>query len=360
MGVFSSRLQVVAAFDQSLVLLRDGTLVMYGFEDYGETRLPRALVPETLAASGVSISDMAGGEKFSVVLLSNGSVVCWGLLPLNPPAMPPGLGAGVTDVAVGFTHAAVVREDGSVAAWGEDACGETRVPAEAAATGAAIAVAAGHCHTLVLLAADGGRVVSFGELDDTTVPDAARANVTAIAAGRGFSAALLSNNSVLVWGQDAVMNDCKLAAVPPAATDTRIAALSAGWNHSLALLADGSVVSWGCNQLQKATVPASLRGPAAAIAAGYDHSLVLLRDGKLQGFGSNQDIQLSPTLLGYEGVVAVATGPYQSVAVPAAGDPQMFGKVPELLAATGMRLPAGKMHNVEMDGLLASPFEESR
>jgi hypothetical protein len=54
-----------------------------------------------------------------------------------------------------------------------------------------------------------------------------------------------------------------------------VAALAGGGAHSVALLTNGSVVAWGDNRYGQCNLPATLTN-AVAIAAGNAHTLVLL------------------------------------------------------------------------------------
>jgi hypothetical protein len=107
---------------------------------------------------------------------------------------------------------------------------------------------------------------------DADVPEAARSNVTAIAAGWGFSLALRSDGQVVVWVDPAFeqsLAHCNLTAPPSEATAGSEAAavhvvqLAAGMTHAVALLSDGRVLSWGCDL--SGQVPAPLL-PARAVA----------------------------------------------------------------------------------------------
>ena len=65
-----------------------------------------------------------------------------------------------------------------------------------------------------------------------------------------------------------------------------VTAIAAGFGYSLALKSDGTVVAWGSNARGQASVPAGLSG-VTAIAAGYYHSLALKSDGTVVAWGDN-------------------------------------------------------------------------
>lgn len=139
---------------------------------------------------------------------------------------------------------------------------------------------------------------------------------TQVAGGYGDSLALLSNGTVLDWGENtsgqlgngSITNShvpvavCNVGATPPCSAGngnllTGVTAIAAGFDHSLALLKSGTVVAWGANfagQLGDGTVsgsdiPVAVTGLSgvAAIAGGFDHSLALLKSGMVMSWGEN-------------------------------------------------------------------------
>ncbi len=89
-------------------------------------------------------------------------------------------------LSAGVAHALALTTDNRVVPWGPDfGSGELEVPRRNM-TDPFVAVAAGRNHSLMLR--ESGRVMSYGILEDEDVPDAARSNVTHIAAGWGFHA----------------------------------------------------------------------------------------------------------------------------------------------------------------------------
>jgi alpha-tubulin suppressor-like RCC1 family protein len=120
-----------------------------------------------------------------------------------------------------------------------------------------------------------GGVVMWGHRGP--VPAAAK-DAVSIGAGWGHCVALLSDGSVLCWGDDHV-GQCR---VPPGLG--RAISVAAGGNHTVALLEDGSVVAWGGGfELDQATQ--DRMGPVQCIAAGARHFAVLGRDGQTRVWG---------------------------------------------------------------------------
>lgn len=200
-----------------------------------------------------------------------------------------------------------------------------------------IAIAAGWNDGLALLS--DGSVVGWG---NSLPPPDDLANVTAIAAGERFGLALLSDTTVVGWGIDMGGR-----ATPPAGL-TDVTAIAVGRDHSLALLGNGTVVGWGSDSAGKATPPAGLTDVTAidagerhslallsdrtvvgwgsfttppsglsnvtAIAAGQHHNLALLDDGTVVGWGRDDEGQASPPA-GLANVTAIAAGPNHSLAL---------------------------------------------
>src|SRR6266568_266325 len=108
----------------------------------------------------------------------------------------------------------------------------------------------------------------------------AASGVTAIAAGAYNSAALKSDGSVAVWGN----NDYGQTAVPTTAT-SGVTAISSRGSHALALKSDGSVVAWGLNNYGQTDVPTSALSGVIAVAAGSYHSVALKSDGSVVAWG---------------------------------------------------------------------------
>ncbi len=174
--------------------------------------------------------------------------------------------------------------------------------------------------------------------------------VTAVAAGRRHSLALLSNGTVMAWGSggSGQLGDGEYASsdVPVAVEGlTHVTAIAAGADQSLALLKNGTVVAWGGNEsgqlgdgnTVESDVPVAVKGltGVTAIAAGGEHSLALLSDGKVMAWGANEDGQLGNggtsnsdvpvAVKGLTGVTAVAAGGEHSLALLSDGSVMAWG-----------------------------------
>jgi alpha-tubulin suppressor-like RCC1 family protein len=221
----------------------------------------RPAVAAAAAAGAVSWGDNSAGE------LGNGT-----LTGSDVPGRVSGL-SGVRAVAAGGRHELAVLSGGTVMAWGDDtfgqlgngiasANGDTEVPAAVPGLSGVTAVAAGEEHSLALLS--DGTVMAWGENrygqlgsgstagSAVPVPVKGLTGVKAIAAGALFSLALLNNGTVMSWGRNDVgqLGNGKQgdsSAPVPVKGLTGVTAIAGGGQHALALLSDGTVMSWGDN-----------------------------------------------------------------------------------------------------------------
>lgn len=213
-------------------LLESGAIACWGYNGYGQlgpgvtedhARVP-VLVPGITGARAV-----ATGSDHSCALLEGGEVRCWGQNTAGQlgdgwprdrsiPAAVEGVGEAAV-IAVGLVHSCASAE-GSVRCWGYNDRGQlgveaprlTRWAAEPVVTGAT-AVAAGGFHSCALL--EDGAVSCWGDnrtgaLGDGTLssratpgPVAGLSEVTALAAGRGFSCAISGGGTAIdCWGDN--------------------------------------------------------------------------------------------------------------------------------------------------------------
>jgi alpha-tubulin suppressor-like RCC1 family protein len=150
--------------------------------------------------------------------------------------------------------------------------------------------------------------------------------VTAVASGAKHNLALLSNGTVIAWGENhygELGNGTKTISTQPVAVKglSGVVAISAGEGFSEALLSNGTVMAWGRNargQLGDGTTvdkaePVAVGGlteRVTAISAGRERSLALLSNGTVEIWGSNTKGELGiNTRVGPQtcGVTACAT-----------------------------------------------------
>jgi trimeric autotransporter adhesin len=253
---------------------------------------------------------IAAGMNHSLAVLSDGTVVGWGLnssgqstgsVSFNPDRatgvvkVDGQVLSNVVAVAAGWGQSQAVKSDGSPAAWGTGFDGaRIGVPTwlgdvvsvagwsslAAKSDGKIVNILDGHTLNgisnivavsapksprkshLIVLQRDG--VVLQVRLTSPPSTSFVVSNATAIAAGGLNNLALKRDGTVFAWGGD--------SRVPPGLSN--VVAISAGQSHSLALKNDGTVVAWGATDRPAASVPAGLSN-VVAIAAGNDFSLVI-------------------------------------------------------------------------------------
>jgi len=145
-----------------------------------------------------------------------------------------------------------------------------------------------------------GGVVAWGNepFGIPAVPEAARSNVVAIAAGTAHLMALRTEGTVLEWR----IHQSEATVVGGL---TNAVAIAAGRAHSVALRADGTVAAWGNDVFGQLRVPQGL-GQLIAIAAAGDHTVALRSDGTVVAWGESQAVLPVPEAA--TDVKAIATG----------------------------------------------------
>lgn len=138
-------------------------------------------------------------------------------------------------------------------------------------------------------------------------------NVTAIAAGSGYTLALKSDGTVVG----------SLTNVPPGLSN--VTAIAAGDGNTLALRSDGTVASWGYYAWgpKATTAPAGLSG-VMAIAGGFSHSVALKSNGTVVAWGHN-DFGQTNVPPGLSNVTAIAAGLHTTVALKTDGTVVAWG-----------------------------------
>jgi uncharacterized repeat protein (TIGR03803 family) len=296
-----------ASVSQTLHVAMAGTVVAWGWKNYGQTNVPAGL-------SGV-VTAIAAGYGHTVTLKNDGTVVAWGYNGFGQTNVPAGL-SGVTAIAAGLYHTVTLKTNGTVVAWGNNDdhygyySGQTSVPVGLSGV---TAIAAGAYHTVALKT--NGTVVAWGynSSGETNVP-AGLSGVTAIAAGYGHTVTLKNDGTVVAWGY----NGQGQTDVPAGLTN--VTAIAAGDYHTVALKSDGTVVAWGAGKTStgnleygQSIVPAGLTN-VTAIAAGAYHTVALKSDGTVVAWGYN-DMGQTNVPAGLSGVTAIAAGAFHTVAI---------------------------------------------
>src|SRR5208282_5796881 len=177
-------------------------------------------------------------------------------------------------------HTLALKTDGTVWAWGRNEYGEL---------GIGVAFDSGN---------DG-----INQGTNVPVQVIGLTNPASLSAGGFFSLALMSNGTVMAWGEnnygqcgDGTTTD-RYNPVPVAGL-SNVVAISGGWEFTLALLSNGTVMAWGLNgngELGDGTTnnrssPVAVIGLSNIISvwAGDQNSMALRADGTVWKWGENQ------------------------------------------------------------------------
>jgi hypothetical protein len=252
-------------------------------------------------------------------------------------------GALVPDrVSFGFLHAAVILTDGKMGFVGDRQ--GSYFPATPAA-GDLVAVATSATHALGVRA--NGSVVGVGGVNffgENTIP-LGLSGVQGVAAGEYFSAAVLDNGQVVVWGTDAN----GVLQIP--VTATNVVSIKAGATHLVALRADGTVIAWGNAADGRTSVPAGLNR-VIKIAVGRAHAVALRDDGTVVAWGYNGSGQASiPS--GLINVIDIAAGGNHSLALVSREKPTL-NAVSASIAGVSFNLAGGYAEKGQVVRLTAS------
>jgi alpha-tubulin suppressor-like RCC1 family protein len=321
-----------------------------------------------VAVSGLSnVKEISAAGEHSLARLSNGTLMAWGTNNdgelgngtggVNTTKLVPSEVPGLTKVkliASGAGTNFALLENGELMAWGRDNRGQLGI---------------GNVVTEKCVVEGGAIEPCITKPRAVLLPEAVKkglVQVTAVAAGESFTLALLSNGSVLAWGDNGkgqlgtggsninFYEPQTVANIGEGTSFGKAIAVSAGSSHGLAVLATGKVVGWGknsegqvgeksteeCQKVECYKTPHQIAGleNATAVFAGTAYSLVVVSE-KLYSFGLNDHQQLGrgstetfsrvPALVtgtGMEHVAAVAGGALDAIALlkPEVAPPAAF------------------------------------
>jgi len=363
-------LAVSAGSQHSLALTVDGSIWAWGGNSNGQlgdgTSTDRPWPVQVMTVVGLaddrpllailhSVIAVSAGDRHSLALLADGTVLAWGAngkgelgdgttaARKTPVAVSgPNAAGSLTDIiaiSAGTRYSLALKADGTVWSWGRNDNGQLgdgtttdrHTPAKAKVT-RATAIAAGASHSLALKG--DGTVWAWGrnnkgQLGDGGVTDSptpvkvkgpggggALTGVTAIAAGKDwYSLALLGDGTVWAWGYnshrqlgDGTTHTRKTPVQVIGASGegklTGVVAIAAGAVHNLALQ-DSHVIAWGWNNGGRlgtgndadpgfpVKVAQSMSTGVFAIAAGLLHSLIVKVECTMAAWGSNKNGQLA-------------------------------------------------------------------
>jgi alpha-tubulin suppressor-like RCC1 family protein len=262
---------------------------------------------------------------------------------IEPKAM---MAAGAIATLVLATSGSSPADASDVTAWGSNSAGQL---ADGIEPGPEI------CFTYFV-----GNEQRFAYCDHFAASIEGLHDITAVSAGTDHSLALMSDGTVVAWGDnsDGELGNGSVGGVSdvPVAVSglSDVTAISAGDRYSLALLADGTVMAWGDDRggelgngtlgsVSDVPVPVSGLSGVTAISAsegtsieGEVHSLALLDSGTVMSWGNNErgalgigkagGLHSTPVAVhALSHVVAIATGTRDSLALLENGTAMAWG-----------------------------------
>jgi alpha-tubulin suppressor-like RCC1 family protein len=266
---------VSAQGEQSLALLKKGETVMeWGRPVAGcsaESREPK-YVPVPVGGLPKEVTAISAGADFNLALLKNGTVMEWGTnlygelgistgpedcggepyssVPVEVPKLP----HEVVAISAGGEHSLALLKDGTVMAWGKNDSGQldngsvTNEAAKVSGLSGVTAISAGYERSLALSKGtmSKGKVMAWpgpsGVPVEVSGLSGLNEEVTAISTGGTHSLALLSGGKVWAWGSNGLGelgNGTKLDSAEPVEVSglSGITGIAAGFYDSMAFTA---------------------------------------------------------------------------------------------------------------------------
>jgi hypothetical protein len=277
-----------AVYGRSLVLMADGSVVLFGSNQFGEGTLP-------LLPNGVTFTALGKQPNQSTLLLrSDGWIEAFGDNSLgvgNVPPLPSGL--RYEHVGGGDGWAAAVRSDNTFVVWGIAATSPQfgiGNPPTIPAGQRVVSFSVGQVHAAALLT--DGSVISWGHsvfYDHFTPYRTMQGSLPGrrhvhTSSGVEHSLITYSDGTIDAFGQNlgGQLN------VPPLPAGVRYVRGEAGGISSLALRSDGVVVAFGWNGFGALNVPSLPQGMTYVdLSVEHGHAVVLRSDGQAFAFGDN-------------------------------------------------------------------------
>ena len=266
-----------------------GRVVAWGDNSHLQTNIPAGLD---------NVIAISAGQYHNLALKSDGTVVAWGENASGQGLVPAGL-SNVVAISAGYNHNLVLKRDGSVVAWGRsNDYGQGSVPAGFGNSNV-MAISAGDDYNLVLRS--NGTTYAWGWNDYGQCNILNNTNIMGIGAGGLLSMVVRSNGVTASYGWMAYGSATSARAVCP------------GYEHNMALLSNGTVLAWGNATWLQTSVPSGLNS-VADLSGRHYHCLALKTNGIIVGWGRNDCGQASvPGWL--TNAIAVSAGELHSLAL---------------------------------------------
>ncbi|MFT3771831.1 MAG: fibrinogen-like YCDxxxxGGGW domain-containing protein [Minicystis sp.] len=294
----------------------DGTLQSFGATSFASTESdtpelrPAAVICYTVQCPGPGcvaqsspgpVAQVSAGGDFTCVVMTDGTLACWGDDSFGQTDAPSGT---FTQVSAGNWHGCAIRTDGTLACWGDDYYGQASPP-----SGTFKQIAAGFFYTCGVRTngdlACWGNANSGYEYGQTSPPSGSFVQVSV---GVYQACALGANQLPVCWGYDPATftttytqvatssssTTCQLfagqftckgnndanAATPPAHTE--VAAISLGYDYGCAQRATGDVFCWGDGSYGQTVPPPD---NFVQISAGLKHACGVTTAGTVACWG---------------------------------------------------------------------------
>lgn len=343
--------QIAAGGRHSLALIANETVLAWGSDEFlqlGEEGNASSVPVLVKGLTGVKA--IAAGSEHSLALLANGTVMAWGENEYGQlgdgntkesgPVLVKGL-TGVKAISAGATFSLALLSNGTVMAWGDNEEGE----------------------------------LGDGKAGSSTTPVAVKAlkNVSAISAGGNFALALLADGTVESWGSNGFGqlggegNEEEAGSNVPVPVNglSGVAQVAAGAHHALALLSDGTVMAWGedtYGELGNGAMKTSQQTPVAVsglsgvsgVSAGGQDSVARLTNGSVMTWGINVWGTLGDGVIGGPSDVPVTVNGISQAADVSAGGSHMlaYGEaIPTVTAVSPSSGPTTGGTSVTITGL---------
>jgi len=270
---------VACGFAHGLALMADGTVAGWGRNMDGQATGSETEYPHNssgaVSVRGALLRDVkaiAANGNGSMALKTDGTVVGWGTATVP---------SNLSNVVAIAGDSTALLADGTVATWHGGRLTQSGL------TNVLMVATGGDVFERGLALKHGGAVVAWGKdniYHHMTPPDD-MGKAAAISVGWDHSLALMQDGTVYGWGFNqfgqATGTESRSIDEPMRGLVTlrgsilsNITAVAAGNGFSLALKQDGTVIAWGCNRRGQTEVPAEL-SHVIAIAAGNDFCLAV-------------------------------------------------------------------------------------
>ena len=302
LGDGNSATAIALGENYGCAILDDGPLKCWGSNLRGRLGLGDSLSrnspTDVNLGSGKRAIDISTGGQHMCAILDDGALKCWGenadgqlgnggnTLQRNPVAVTLADNKDVVVVSAGNSHTCAVFNDGTLACWGanyeaqlgDGSTSVRNVPTQVtfADNKTALTVGAGKRHTCAIL--NDNSLVCWGRNEEGQLGVGSSSNqvctssniaciktpaavdlgtdrtAKSIAMGEYHTCAILDDNSVKCWGQNAygqvgdgstTQRDTPVAVSLPAGRTA--VSIHAGWENTCAILDDNSVFCWGEN-----------------------------------------------------------------------------------------------------------------